>query len=123
VQIYKHRWLSQEGEAKNPDGSLTENFALWARKTSQLTDEQWRIGFDAIERRVSKLSALGKTAFPPTYAEFMGMCNPISSPTGINSAAYMPFNKESALEDHSKRTLSNDENKSRLAELKKELSF
>jgi hypothetical protein len=89
--LYKHRWASQEGEAKNHDGALSENFKLWARKTAKLTDDEWKIGIDEVERRVEKASSQGGDTFPPTYAQFLGYCRPSKSPDGTRSQAYVKF--------------------------------
>lgn len=99
TQLFKHRWASQEGEVKSVDGSLSENFNLWARKTSGLTDSEWVYGFEELERRIEKESSQGNTLFPPTYAEFLGICKPSNSPDGINGAAYKEFKPAKALVD------------------------
>jgi len=62
---------------------------LWARKTEHLSDEQWKKGFAELERRVSQASANNETAWPPTYAEFIGLCKVGSN--GAYGGAYKLF--------------------------------
>jgi hypothetical protein len=99
TDIFKHRWISQEGEAKSSDGSLSESFVLWARKTNDLTDSEWRVGFEELERQVQDYAARGETRFPLTYPEFLGICKPTKSPNGVNSPAYVDFIPEKRLVD------------------------
>ncbi len=72
-QLFRHRWSSAEGE-KFKDGQLTQNFLMLCRKTEELTNEQWRRGFDQLEKRVSDAARQGDESWPPTYAEFVGLC-------------------------------------------------
>lgn len=78
TQLYRARWTSAEGEkleAYGPRaGQLTQNFLLWCRKTESLTNEQWAKGFEVLEKQVEKQSSNGETPWPPTYAEFIGLC-------------------------------------------------
>ena len=99
TDLFKHRWTNQEGEQINHDGTLSDNFKLWARKTSQLTDSEWTFGFEELERRIEKASAQGETLYPPTYPEFLGICRPTKSPNGVNGAAYVEFKPMERLTD------------------------
>ena len=82
TQLYQRRWETQEGEIFKRDehGNLTDDytpgFILWAKRTNDLTDEQWKKGFYLIESDVIEHKALSKngSAFPPSYAEFLGLC-------------------------------------------------
>lgn len=56
------------------NGQPSDNFKLWLRKTEALTLEDWARGFEALEKMVTHSAASGETAFPPTYAEFIGYC-------------------------------------------------
>lgn len=73
-QIYGQRWLSQEGEIKNSRGSFCVNFLVWCEKTETLTDQQWWNGVRSAEMAVTFAAMRGETAWPPTYAEFLGNC-------------------------------------------------
>jgi hypothetical protein len=75
TQIYGARWCSQEGEPTEINGNDSARFKLWCEKTESLTDEQWQRGFRNVEARVRKKSFLGETDWPPTYAEFLGLCD------------------------------------------------
>ena len=72
-QLFPGRWESNQGSPK-AGGSFSENFLFWSKKTERLTDEQWRRGFDKLEFNVKQASKDGKVSWPPSYAEFLGMC-------------------------------------------------
>ena len=82
TQLFQYRWESQEGEIfqRNGQGRLTDKythgFTLWANKTKDLTDLEWRKGFELVEKDVEEHKSMGKSGalFPPTYAEFIGLC-------------------------------------------------
>lgn len=75
TQLYRHKWVSAEGDKMDHLQQLTENFILWCRKTEGLTDEQWRRGFNRIEHDVRIASTAGDESWPPTYAAFLGFCS------------------------------------------------
>jgi len=67
---------------------------LWCRKTEDLSDDDWRRGFDRLEHDVRESGKLGEQAWPPTYAAFVGMCEP---PVGQQAHKY--FDRSTGLED------------------------
>lgn len=85
AQLFGARWARSEGDAL--EGSdFTPRFLLWCRKTEALRDEDWARGFEVIEYRVGCAGRDEKAIFPPSYAEFVGLCQP---PVGI--AAHRKF--------------------------------
>lgn len=66
----------------------SENFLLWCKKTANLSDDDWKRGFSAIEYRLKEAGRQGDTLWPPSYAEFLGYCE---KPHG--EAAYKSFQK------------------------------
>lgn len=72
-QLFGNRWTSVEGE-KMVDGKFTSNFLFWCRKTEGLEYEDWKRGFDRLEQSVILDASKGVTRWPPSYAEFIGLC-------------------------------------------------
>lgn len=58
----------------NQDGAYTSTFLLWARKLYGLTTQDIARGFEILERRAKTAGANGEEMWPPSYAEFAGMC-------------------------------------------------
>lgn len=78
-QLYRHRWVKQEGEIKDARGDYTNGFLLWCRKTEHLTDEMWSRGFARVEFNVSEAAAKDEKSWPPTYGEFLGFCSVVAN--------------------------------------------
>lgn len=91
-QLYPNKWTTSQGDILNSDGGYTENFLQWAKKTDQLVDSEWLTGFNALEAIIEKNGSMGKESWPPSYAEFIGICRPTISPDGVNGAGYIEFN-------------------------------
>lgn len=89
TQLYRHKWTSAEGDILTDNGQPTDGFLFWCKKTAHLTDEQWRKGFEMLESEVEKNKREGKSSWPPSYAEFIGMAKTTLSPTGTNAVAYL----------------------------------
>ena len=75
TQLFGHKWESREGPSAS-EGYLSHSFLLWCRKTEGLTDDMWRRGFDTLEYRVREAGRYGDEIWPPSYAEFVGYCEP-----------------------------------------------
>ena len=58
------------------EGKYSESFLLWCRKTESLSDDEWRCGFDELERRITADAGNGRESWPPSYAEFIAYCRP-----------------------------------------------
>lgn len=58
------------------DGKPSENFLLWTRKTASISDEGFKRGFDMLEHKLKEAGRNGTEAWPPSYAEFIGYCEP-----------------------------------------------
>ncbi|MFD1216390.1 hypothetical protein [Microbulbifer celer] len=77
TQLFGHKWVSQEGEIRNERGEYSRNFLFWARKTAHLSDTQWRRGMDHVEYKVREAARQGgDDEWPPSYAAFLGFCDP-----------------------------------------------
>jgi hypothetical protein len=61
---------------KNPDGSFTREFNLWADKLDNRSPDEIAQGFEYLERRVKSNYENGKENWPPSYAEFAALCKP-----------------------------------------------
>jgi hypothetical protein len=57
-------------------GKPSENFLLWTRKTAHISDDGFKRGFDMLEYRLKEAGRNGTEAWPPSYAEFIGYCEP-----------------------------------------------
>ena len=89
--LFPNKWESSQGELV-VDGVPSEGFLIWLNKTSELTDDQWKLGVESLEKLVERNSTNGKESWPPSYAEFLGLCRPTVSPSGGNSDAYKQLN-------------------------------
>lgn len=69
------------------NGQLTPNFLLWCRKTEHLKGPDWVRGFEQLEWRVREAGRLGEEEWPPSYAAFVGYCEP---PVGSQAHKVFP---------------------------------
>jgi hypothetical protein len=75
-------------------GIHSPTFLLWCQKLSGLRLGEFKSGWAVLEKRVENAGREGKDLWPPTYAEFLGMCT-----RNHETRAHVPFKPESALED------------------------
>lgn len=61
-------------EIKGADGSYTRIFQLWCKKLDDLAPCQIANGVDNLEKRIEECAKNGEKSWPPTYAEFRGLC-------------------------------------------------
>lgn len=77
IEIYGNQWATQYGDEPND---------AWCRILSDATPDDIARGLNGLVDR--------KNEWPPNAAEFRKLCQkPTISPTGINSAAYLPYVK------------------------------
>ncbi len=74
IQLYGHKWHSAQGDKLTEKNDFSTNFILWCKKTAHLSEKQWRNGFEKLEFEVQEAGRRGKQVWPPSYAEFIGMC-------------------------------------------------
>lgn len=74
-QLYRNRWTAAEGPAIL-DGKPSQIFNLWLKKTAHLSTEDFARGMQRCEQLVQDAATNGGLAWPPTYAEFIGYCQP-----------------------------------------------
>lgn len=78
--MFGQRWTASQGDAKAGD-RYSHNFLVWCEKTADLTPEEWRWGLAALERKIAEGYQNGEVVWPPTYAEFWGLCRrPVAPP-------------------------------------------
>lgn len=90
TQIYGNKWTSQEGEPRQINGDDSARFILWCQKTDGLTDDQWKRGFENVEHEVRDKKRDGEIAWPPSYAEFLGLCDRDDTQKYIPEHKYFP---------------------------------
>ena len=56
-----------------------------------MTDDEWARGVNALEVRVADEAAKGEQMWPPTYAEFVGICKPPTKAEGEKRGSYNDF--------------------------------
>lgn len=61
-------------EIKDGQGQYTRIFQLWCKKLSDVQPEQIANGVTNLERRIEETVRDGEKVWPPTYAEFRGLC-------------------------------------------------
>mgnify|MGYP000442255477 CR=1 FL=1 len=69
------------------NGKYSEGFLLWCRKTERLSDDAWKRGFEIVEFNVKDAAKSGDEYWPPSYAAFLGYCEP---PVGSIAHRYFP---------------------------------
>lgn len=103
TQLFKSKWVYQEGEIKQRSGEYEKNFLFWCEKLAGMTDEQWRRGFAQLEFMVRDAARQGEDMWPPSYAAFLGMCDgPKEQEDPRKKALHKfvtPYFKVEALED------------------------
>lgn len=70
VALFSYRWIDAEGEFSID----SDKVKLWAEETKHLTDDQWRNGIEVVKDKVKACGAKGVDPWPPSYIEFVGMC-------------------------------------------------
>lgn len=81
-------------------GNVSEQFILWCQKLEGLNEEDFKRGMTNMESRQARIYAEGGEMWPPSYSEFMGLCQDVSKPEIAHySAAYKDFDKSTAIED------------------------
>lgn len=73
------------------NGMYSDNFLLWCRKTERLTSDEFRVGFDELERQKIAAAGNGRNVYAPDYATFIGLAkmkkvriDPTEDPTHPN---------------------------------------
>jgi len=87
---------------------LTREFQLWCLKLDDIDMEGIARGVELLEKRIITNSSQGVKSYPPSYAEFKGLC--------IKPAAKACHKMHVALPAP---TLSNEDKKDRMAALRK----
>ena len=87
---------------------LTREFQLWCLKLDDIDMEGIARGVELLEKRIITNSSQGVKSWPPSYAEFKGLC--IKPAAKACHKDYVPLPAP---------TLSNDEKKDRMAALRK----
>ena len=62
--------IKREGSSE-----LTREFQLWCLKLKDLNDQQFVNGIEQLEKFIARNAEEGKPTYPPSYAEFIGLCN------------------------------------------------
>jgi hypothetical protein len=73
-------------EIRDERGNYTEPFKLWCRKCNGLTPTQITNGMRRVEFDCAKRAQAGDESWPPSYAEFIGLCT-----ANWESRAHKPF--------------------------------
>ena len=95
--------IKREGSSE-----LTREFQLWCLKLDDIDMEGIARGVELLEKRIITNSSQGVKSWPPSYAEFKGLC--IKPAAKACHKDYVPLPAP---------TLSNDEKKDRMAALRK----
>lgn len=80
-------------------GVVTDIFILWCQKLEDLDEDGFKRGMYAMESRQSLMYAEGREMWPPSYAEFIGLCKEPEPEKTENWAAYKHFDSSKAIED------------------------
>ena len=98
-ELFPYQWESKAGEILTEDKKgYSDNFLVWCDKTKLLTVEEWKTGVERVEQDIVKNTSIGEKNYPPSYAEFIGLCKPTISPDGTNSGAYIQYKPENRIE-------------------------
>lgn len=94
----------------------TDTFYLWCRKLRGLSAEQIAYGMERIEGMAGEAFASGREMWPPSYAEFIGLCN-----QKYETAAHKYFDRSHALENKTLKESRNELGRRKCAELMQNL--
>lgn len=95
-------------------GIYSEAFELWCRKLDDLTPENFKTGFDGLERKTESDYREGAEMWPPSYAEFRALAFP---KTNRDSQAHKLFERLPALEDQTAKAKRYELGKQKTGEL------
>lgn len=56
-------------------GIHSQTFQLWCKKLHGLTEQEFAYGMKKLEERATALFQQGEEMWPPSYAEFIGLCS------------------------------------------------
>lgn len=56
------------------DKNYTREFKLWCKKLDHLGADDIAVGIFTLESRIAEASSEGEKSYPPSYAEFIGLC-------------------------------------------------
>ena len=116
-RLFKHRWTSANGEAKNEHGEYTEDFNDWLDVVKKLTIDEITVGFKKLIDEIEQKASQGQTMFPPTPLEFAGRCKPNRCPNGINSQAYAIRERVEQIEDLTQNEKNHDSGDNELSKM------
>ena len=68
LEIYK------EDKDGKPTKEFTREFQLWSLKLDDIDVENFKRGVELLEKRIITNSSQGVKSWPPSYAEFKGLC-------------------------------------------------
>ena len=96
---------------KNPN-EFTREFNLWCLKLNDIDMQGIARGVEALENQIIKSSSKGEKSWPPSYAEFKGLCIKPASKACHRMHIALPA-----------PTLSNEDKKDRMANLRGNLGL
>lgn len=88
TDLFGAKWISKSGDLVDDHGAYSPTFLLWCRKLDGLTPAEFKRGMDGLEERAKRAGQLGEEFWPPSYAEFIGLCT-----ANWQTAAHKPFEK------------------------------
>ena len=91
---------------RNNSSELTREFQLWCMKLSGVDASGFKSGVDSLELQIEDNASKGIKSYPPSYAEFKGLCCQPETKAIHRSWAGLP-----------KPTMSNDAKKTKMAEI------
>jgi hypothetical protein len=80
--LFHNKWTSTEGSSA-VNGKPSPGLLIWCEKLEGLTGEQIKTGIEALESKLEKSSHGDKELWPPSYAEFKGLCLPRQNDDGL----------------------------------------
>lgn len=112
--LFGSKWSAKSGDIVDDQGAYTQTFLLWCRKLEGLTGNEFKRGFDMLEERAKRAGQLGDEYWPPSYAEFVGLCT-----ANWQTAAHKRFFDEPlALEDKTTIELRKARGREQMAKLR-----
>ncbi|MBL4575590.1 MAG: hypothetical protein JKY51_05780 [Opitutaceae bacterium] len=96
-ELARHKGL-EIYRGNNPN-ELTREFQLWCMKLDSVDMQGIARGVEALEKQIEENSAKGEKSWPPSYAEFKGMCKQSTTKALYKQHIALPSGKELSKEE------------------------
>lgn len=108
-------FLTEKDEAI---GRYSDTFHVWCHKLKHLDQDRVAYGVKRLEGQIAERSRYGEESWPPSYAEFVGLCE-----EKYQTRCHKPFDSSKALENKTYIERQRAYNRKKCADLLKSLDL